>query len=259
MEGRNPWSSPNLRILAAALFVATLSSSACQKANRRPPSGPLQPCRLSGIEEELLCGKLTVFENRETRTGRTIDLNVVVVPAIDPSRHETPLFDLAGGPGVAATGAAGFYANEGKEYRRHRDVVLVDQRGTGSSNPLTAPARTRSPQDYLTEMYPIDYVNTMRQTLERRADLTQYTTSIAMDDLDDVRAWLGYERINLIGLSYGTRASLVYLRQHPANVRSAILMGVAPTYLKMPLYHARAAKRAMDLLLKECDGDAACH
>ena len=62
-----------------------------------------------------------------------------------------------------------------------------------------------------------------------------------MDDLDDVRAWLGYERINLFGLSYGTRAVLVYMRQHPDRVRTAILMGVAPTYLKMPLHHARAA------------------
>jgi pimeloyl-ACP methyl ester carboxylesterase len=254
--------SPTILAVALLVFVV-FSAGACHKpdasANRRNFSGPLKPCKLPGIDEELLCGKLTVFENRETRTGRTIDLNVVVLPALDPSRSEAPLFDLAGGPGVASTGAAGFYANEGKEYRRHRDVVLVDQRGTGSSNPLTAAPRTRSPQDYLTEMYPVDYVNTMRQTLERRADLTQYTTAIAMDDLDDVRAWLGYEQINLNGLSYGTRAALVYMRQHPARVRSAILTGVAPTYLKMPLHHARAAKRAMDLLLKECAADAACH
>jgi pimeloyl-ACP methyl ester carboxylesterase len=108
-------------------------------------------------------------------------------------------------------------------------------------------------------MYPVEYVKTMRQALEQHADLTQYTTSIAMDDLDDVRAWLGYERINLFGLSYGTRAALVYLRQHPDRVRSAVLMGVAPTYLRMPLHHAAAARRAMDLLLTECAGDTACH
>ena len=245
------------------VFLFRVLRFACHKpassAKRLTTSGPLKPCKLPGIDEELLCGKLTVFENRETRSGRTIDLNVVVLPALDPSRKEEPLFDLAGGPGVAATGAADFYAKEGKEYRRHRDVVLVDQRGTGNSNPLTAAPRTRSPQDYLTEMYPVEYVKTLRQALEQRADLTQYTTSIAMDDLDDVRAWLGYERINLFGLSYGTRAVLVYMRQHPDRVRSAILMGVAPTYLKMPLHHARAAKRAMDLLLEECAGDAACH
>jgi pimeloyl-ACP methyl ester carboxylesterase len=254
--------STKLRTLAGAIFFCAVCGGACHKpesSSKRTNSGPLAPCKVSGVAEELLCGKLTVFENRVTRAGRTIDLNVVVVPALDSNSKEEPLFDLEGGPGVAATVAAGFYAKEGKEYRRHRDVVLVDQRGTGNSNPLTAPPKTSGPQDYLTEMYPVKYVKTMRQALEQRADLTQYTTSIAMDDLDDVRAWLGYERINLFGLSYGTRAVLVYMRQHPERVRSAILMGVAPTNLKMPLHHARAAKRAMDLLLEECSGDAACH
>jgi pimeloyl-ACP methyl ester carboxylesterase len=80
-----------------------------------------------------------------------------------------------------------------------------------------------------------------------------------MDDLDDVRAWLGYDRINLFGLSYGTRAALVYLRQHPDRVRTATLMGVAPTYLRMPMYHAEAAARAMDLLLQQCEQETACH
>ena len=138
-------------------------------------------------------------------------------------------------------------------------MVLVDQRGTGKSNGLKAETPRKTPQDFLTEMYPVDYVQRLRQSLEPRADLTQYTTSIAMDDLDDVRAWLGYERINLFGLSYGTRAALVYLRQHPDRVRTVTLMGVAPTYLKMPLYHAQAAARAMELLLQECEADAPCH
>src|SRR5205814_10058067 len=176
----------------------------------------VKPSRLPGIDEKLLCGQLTVFENRLTRTGRTIDLNVVVLPAFDQKKKAEPLFDLAGGPGAAATEGARFYAEQGKEYRR-RDVVLVDQRGTGKSNPLSLPEK-KTPQDYLSEMYPVDYVKRLRQTLERRADLTQYTTSIAMDDLDDVRDWLGYDRINLIGVSYGTRAALVYLRRHPQLV-----------------------------------------
>ncbi len=186
-------------------------------------------------------------------------MNVVVLPALDPDKKEEPLFDLAGGPGAASTEGASFYAGEGKEYRRHRDVVLVDQRGTGESNGLKPAPRRKRPQDFLTEMYPVDYVKRLRQTLESRADLTQYTTSIAMDDLDDVRRWLGYERIHLFGLSYGTRAALVYLRQHPDRVRTVTLMGVAPTYLEMPLYHAQAAARAMELLLKECETDAQCH
>jgi len=108
-------------------------------------------------------------------------------------------------------------------------------------------------------MYPVDYVKNLRQTLERHADLTQYTTPIAMDDLDDVRAWLGYDRIDLFGLSYGSRAALVYMRQHPEHVHTAAIVGIAPTYLKMPLYHAQAAARAMNLLLDECEKESACH
>jgi len=232
--------------------------SGCSK--NRPTGGlsKLKPCRLPGIREELLCGKLTVFENRETRTGRTIDLNIVVLPAFDQKNKAEPLFDLAGGPGASSTAAADFYAGPGKSYRRRRDVVLVDQRGTGQSNPLSIP-REKTPQYYLSEMYPVDYVKKMREALEKRADLTKYTTSIAMDDLDDVRAWLGYDKINLLGASYGTQAALVYMRQHPDRVRSAILLAVAPTDLKMPLHHAESGARAMDLLLGECERDAKCH
>jgi pimeloyl-ACP methyl ester carboxylesterase len=246
--------SVGLIILAGLLCFFALHGC----GNRRGLSN-LKPCRLPGLDEELLCGKLTVFENRQARAGRTIGLNVVILPASDPRNKAEPLFDLAGGPGAASTSAAIFYATQGKEYRRKHDIVLVDQRGTGQSNPLTAERVKKTPQDYLKEMYPVDYVKNLRQALEQRADLTQYTTSISMDDLDDVRSWLGYERINLFGLSYGTRAVLVYLRQHPEHVHTATLMGVAPTYLKMPFYHSQAAARAMDLLLQECERDPSCH
>jgi pimeloyl-ACP methyl ester carboxylesterase len=221
-----------------------------------PPSSPLKPCKVAGVEEELLCGKLSVFENRKSRAGRKIDLNVIVLPALEPDAKDAPLFDLQGGPGIAATAGAQLYATALREYRRHRDVVLVDQRGTGASNPLQCDEY--EPSKYLGEMYPVEYVRNCRKKLERIADLTQYTTPIAMDDLEDVRAWLGYERINLIGLSYGTRAALVYLRQHPERVRAAVLMGVAPTYARLPTYHAPTAQRAMLLLFDECEADKAC-
>jgi pimeloyl-ACP methyl ester carboxylesterase len=240
----------------AVLFVLDLGG--CAKHGQPGGLSKLKPCRLAGIGEELLCGKLAVFEDRKGRTGRTIDLNVVVLPALDQKTKAEPLFDLAGGPGAASTEAAAFYAGPGKEYRRRHDVVCVDQRGTGQSNRLSIPQQ-KTPQHYLSEMYPVDYVREMRHALEQRADLTKYTTSIAMDDLDDVRAWLGYDKINLFGGSYGTQAALVYLRRHPEHVRSVILAAVAPTDLKMPLHHSESAARAMDLLLSECDQDTACH
>src|SRR5206468_12291643 len=241
---------------AAGLFL--LDAGGCAK--HRLPGGlsKLRPCRLAGMDEELFCGKLAVFENGETRTGRKIDLNVVVLPAFDQKTKVEPLFDLAGGPGASSADRAEFYAGPGKEYRRRHDVICVDQRGTGESNRLSI-LREKTAQYYVSEMFPIDYVRQLRHALEQRADLTKYTTSIAMNDLDEVRAWLGYDRINLFGASYGTQAALVYMRQHPEHVRSAILLAVAPTDLKMPLHHSESAARAMDLLLGECERDAACH
>lgn len=245
-------------LVTAGAVLLLIEAPGCAK--RLLPGGlsKLKPCRVDGIEEELLCGKLTVFENREARSGRTIDLNVIVLPAFDQKNKADPLFDLAGGPGAASTDAANFYAGPGKIYRQRHDVVLVDQRGTGKSNPLSIPEE-KTPQHYLSEMYPVDYVKKMRQQLENRADLTKYTTSIAMDDLDDVRAWLGYDKINLFGASYGTQAAQVYMRRHPEHVQSVILLAVAPTDLKMPLHHSESAARAMDMLLSECERDPKCN
>ncbi|PYK71249.1 MAG: hypothetical protein DME42_11120 [Verrucomicrobia bacterium] len=139
------------RLFSAALIAVGCELfllAACHKAQLPGGLAKLKPCRSPGIEEKLLCGKFTVFENRETRAGRRIDLNVLVLPAFDQKTKAEPLFDLAGGPGAASTDAARFYATEGKEYRRRRDVVLVDQRGTGKSNPLSVP-RKKTPQYYL--------------------------------------------------------------------------------------------------------------
>jgi pimeloyl-ACP methyl ester carboxylesterase len=248
----------SILLMATSAALVLVDVGGCTK--HRLPGGlaKLKPCRLAGMDEELFCGKLTVFENRETRSGRTIDLNIVVLPAFDQKTKAEPLFDLAGGPGASSAERADFYAGPGKVYRRRHDVVCVDQRGTGKSNRLSIP-REKTPSYYLSEMFPVDYVKQMRQALENRADLTKYTTSIAMDDLDDVRAWLGYDRINLFGASYGTQAALDYMRRHPEHVRSAILLGVAPTDLKVPLHHSESAARAMDLLLGECERDARCH
>jgi pimeloyl-ACP methyl ester carboxylesterase len=253
-----------LAAFAASAFVAGLTlcavhgnSTAAPRA-QTPPRLALQPCKVSGVEEELLCGRLPVYENRRTMRGRQILLNVVVLPALEAKAKAEPLFHIEGGPGNSATAEARDYATVLKLYRRDRDVVLVDQRGTGGSNPLRCPDEGFDPQAFMDDMYPPAFVRGCRRALEQRADLTQYTTSDAMDDLDDVRAALGYDRINLIGISYGTRAAMEYVRRHPSHVRAVVLMGAAPVFNKMPLYHARAAQRAMELLFDDCAADAAC-
>jgi pimeloyl-ACP methyl ester carboxylesterase len=136
----------------------------------------------------------------------------------------------------------------------------VDQRGAGQSNRLQceSPGSDEDPRGYFEEHFNDEMVRACRETLEARADLRLYTTSIAMDDIDEVRERLGYEQINLFGGSYGTRAAQVYMRQHTAHVRSAILLGTAAMKQHLPLYHARDAQASMDGLLAACTRDPAC-
>lgn len=200
---------------------------------------------------------MSVFENRAARRGRKIDLHVVVLPGIGGSSRP-PLFFLEGGPGLAASDGAGMWSGPLKAYRERRDVVLLDQRGTGRSNPLRCEGAHGSAADLLDEMYPVDYVRRCRSALEARADLTQYTTAAAADDLEDVRRELGYGPVDLFGLSYGTRLALVFMRMHPRSVHAAVLIGVTPTWARLPLYHSANAQRALKLLFQDCAGEAAC-
>lgn len=223
------------------------------------PKLVLRPCRLPSPfgEVEALCGTLTVAEDPEDAEGRKIDLNVVVMPALEPLEEAVPLFELAGGPGVGVTSAAAIYDGPLREYRRHRPVVLVDHRGTGRSNPLRCPELEAV--DPLGPMYPLEAVRACRQELVSRASLEHYGTEMVASDLDRVRAALGYDRIDLWGLSYGTILGQVYIRRFPERVRSAVLVGVAPLDLKTPLYHAAGAQRTLDLLFYECQMDPDCN
>ncbi len=247
--------SPSGTGLAARHALAALASAETPK-----PALALGPCELPGVSGPARCGTFSVFEDRASREGRKIDLKVVVLPATKGPAAPDPLFVLVGGPGEAATEEAPGLAMEFAAIRERRDIVLVDQRGTGGSHPLDCDlfGKGGDLRRLLGDFLPIEAVRTCRATLEKTADLRLYTTSIAMDDLDDVRSALGYERINLWGGSYGTRAALVYMRRHPAHVRAAILEGVEPTDDPVPLRFPVYAQRALDGVLAECASEAAC-
>jgi pimeloyl-ACP methyl ester carboxylesterase len=251
--------------LAAPAALAAPVAPAASGAPAAARKGHLAPCHLEGIEGELRCGTYQVWEDREARQGRRIDLNVVVLPALGPHPAPDAIVYFAGGPGSGAT-EEGRGLAEDKQLRRHRDVLLVDQRGTGRSNPLQCDfygpdshSAGADPAQMAGDLFPPAAVRACRDRLERVADLRLYTTALAMDDVDEVRAWLGYTQVDLIGGSYGTRAAQVYLRRHPQTVRSVVLDGVAPVDETLPLHHAYAGKRAVDLLFAECAADAACH
>src|SRR6202035_3710502 len=179
-----------------------------------PPTLELVPCQLPGLERAARCGTLEVFENRATRQGRKIGIRVAVLPAAGATPAADPFFFLAGAPGKGGLARAKPLSEIFGDVLRERDFVLVDQRGTGASHPLHCPlpGSDEDPQSYLGDLLPVDALRDCLARLD--ADPRLYTTPIAMDDLDDVRAALGYGRINLYGLSYGSRAALVYMRRH---------------------------------------------
>jgi pimeloyl-ACP methyl ester carboxylesterase len=216
-------------------------------------------CGNAALTNDALCGKYEVYEDRVARTGRKISLNIILLPASSAKAAPDPLIFLAGGPGAAATSYAVEKSMNG--LRRNRDVVLVDQRGTGSSNPLNCPP-TGSREDmrgYFRDVFPAESIKSCRAQLEKIADLKLYTTSIAMDDLDEVRAALGYDRIDLYGGSYGSIAALVYVRQHQDRVRSMAIFGIGPPGAKIPLSFAKGVQDSMDRLFADCAADQACH
>jgi pimeloyl-ACP methyl ester carboxylesterase len=219
----------------------------------------LQPCRTVDGNTEGLCGKYEVYENRQSQSGRKIALNIIVLPAISDKPAADPWFALAGGPGQSAVDAYPLTGYTTK-IRQQRDVVLVDQRGTGASNPL--PCQLRDPkiaQEIIGESMVPEKVRACRSELEKKADLTQYTTSIFADDLDDLRQAMGYDKINLFGGSYGTRAALVYLRRHGDHVRTIALEGVAPPQYRIPLAFPKTTQGSVDQLIARCAADEACH
>ncbi|HEX4440087.1 MAG TPA: alpha/beta fold hydrolase [Thermoanaerobaculia bacterium] len=221
----------------------------------------LAPCDVPGLPGKARCGTYEVWENREARSGRRIPLKVVVVPATGPDRASDPFTFFHGGPGAAATDVAPDLAHAYAKILERRDILLVDQRGTGGSHPLNCEI-FQPPgglQAALGAFFPLEAVRQCRATLEKDADLELYTTSIAMDDIDDVRAALGYDRLNILGGSYGTRAAQVYMRRHPEHVRTVILEGVVPMDDKLPLHIPPGAERALRGVLGECAQDAACH
>ena len=223
------------------------------------PTLRLTRCWVAGVRAEGRCGTFVVPENRAAGGGRQIALKVVVLPARGAVRAPDPIFLLTGGPGLGAATEA-WQARMLNGPRDSRDVVLVDQRGTGASAPLGCAIYGDGSHlaPFLGDRFPVAAVRACRMGLEGGADLTQYTTPIAMDDLDEVRAALGYDRINLFGVSYGTRAALVYLRRHPERVRSVVLDGVVTTAYRTPLPAAAAGDRALRRLFDDCARDAAC-
>jgi pimeloyl-ACP methyl ester carboxylesterase len=218
----------------------------------------LKPCPAADGLSDGYCGTLEVFEDRQAKAGRKISLRIVVLPALKQKYALDPVFFLAGGPGQGAAELADLVREPFRTIEKDRDLVFVDQRGTGKSNPLECKLGEDDSDDLDSGGTVVRRLQACLDSYKNKADVTKYTTPIAMDDLDDVRQYLGYGKINLYGGSYGTRAALVYARRHADHTRAVIIDGVAPTDMRLPLYMARDSQRALDLLFRDCEKDKAC-
>ena len=240
---------------------AAASADANTIDNREAATPRLSPCQLEHPQRLTVvaaeCGELTVPENSAQPNGRQLHLAFARVPAISRRKHPDPLFVLAGGPGMAATT---FYATVAPVFgriHRDRDIILLDQRGTGGSNPLNCPGGDET--DY--RATDNDIAADARSCLEKlsaKADVAQYTTSVAVNDLEHLRQVLGYEHINMYGVSYGTRVAQQYLRRFPDHTRALILDGVVPPELTLGAGMALDAEHALDRILARCALETDC-
>jgi pimeloyl-ACP methyl ester carboxylesterase len=247
--------------LAGFLMLVGCRGPAETVTSAEPGATPvLEPCEVPGVEGVVECGRIEVWEDRSTRAGRRIPIHFVVARALGPeaARAPDPIFFFPGGPGAAATGAAPRFAVELGTIRWRRDLVFVDERGTGRSNPLDCSPVWTDLQSYLVDSIDGELMAGCRPELEARADLRQYTTVASAGDVDAVAEALGYRQINLYGASYGSRLALEVIRRHGERVRSALLVGVAPSFGMAVETLAADTQWALERLIDDCEADSGC-
>jgi pimeloyl-ACP methyl ester carboxylesterase len=247
------------------MLASLLGASGClpppRAANGQSGGLVLEECTLSTRQSQIRaeCGSLLVDEDPTAASGRQIALNVTVIRSVSREPAPDPLFLLAGGPGQAATEAFLPFIDGLERVRFKRDLVLVDQRGTGQSNPLDCSYEQQTPEIYGISLPDDEQAAHLRACRARiDADPRLYATEIAMHDLDQVRDSLGYEQVNLLGVSYGTRAALTYLRLYPERVRTLVLDGVVPPNWVLGSAIPADAQRALDMIFARCAADEAC-
>jgi len=233
-------------VLAAALALVPLGAA-------HPVDLPLRPCTLDGAVVAR-CGTLRVPENRGVAKGRTIPLRIAVVPARDGGSSPDALLYLAGGPGGSAIANAVTVRQLFSGVNQRRDILLVDQRGAGSSNRLDCPPPTKTLKT--TPKAIRAYLASCLAGVH--ADVAQYTTAPAMEDVAEVVRALGYDQVDVYGGSYGGTAAQYLLALHPELVRTAILDGA--TLLDVPIFERWGpnGERALRSILARCASAPRC-
>ncbi len=227
------------------------------QAHAAATAGPTKACRLPDFPQEVQCGQVQRPLNPAQPQGKQIDIHYVVVPSQDRNKLPDAVFLLAGGPGQSAISVASWATTLMARLNRRRDLVFVDQRGTGRSAPLECPELEKA-EEVLSPEQKVKVTDDCMRRLQTLpyGELQYFGTSIAMQDLEAVRLKQGYGQINVVGASYGTRAGLEYLRQFPQSVRRIVLDGVVPPSMRLA---SADAQKALDALFIDCKKELACN
>ena len=219
----------------------------------------LQSCSVPGVRRSARCGAIEVLENPDRPGGRKLAIHFAVIPAANGHPRSDPIVPLLGGPGESAIEAAEWAVHRLEPMLNDRDLLLVDQRGTGQSGALRCHFFSPDdPAESLQNLFPPASVETCAKDLATHTDLTQYSYRRFSEDLEKVRLTLGYESLNLFAGSYGTRAAQVFVRAYPGSVRTIFLGSVDPIDIPNPLPFAKAAQSAVERTFVACDSDASC-
>jgi pimeloyl-ACP methyl ester carboxylesterase len=242
---------------APALAALILATTSCG-GSAAPPVVPganslsLKPCTVSSFAAR--CGTLTVPEDRLTGKGRTIPVRVVVIPAAGRDRAPDPVVYFAGGPGGSTVDLIPSEMPDLVNLNAQRDIVFIEQRGTGKANPLTCPAFTAALADKAALRASVTSC-----LAHLNGDLRFYTTAMYTDDVAQVLTDLHYVKANLMGISYGVSVEQVFALRHPGMVRTMTFQSGTP--LSVPVFERQPAstQAALDYVFARCDSQPACH
>ncbi|MBB1268467.1 alpha/beta hydrolase [Shewanella sp. SR44-3] len=250
---------PHAMTALAVLTTLTLVAFTAPKAKAQDSLAvETHACYLDGLDESLQCGAIQVAENPNKPDGRTIAIHYAILPAIKNGHQKQALLAIAGGPGQSAIENAASFNQMLTKVRQNRDILLIDQRGTGQSNPLQCEDTI---DIFSYDDQQVDFSAETQKCLDKitvdGTDVTQYGSVNALNDFEAVRKHLGYDKLHLYGISYGTRMAQLYMRHFPESLLTVTLDGVVPMQQSV-LAIGDSIERAQSLLLTECNSTPSC-
>lgn len=241
----------------AALWLAASTAAAAAPGNAAAgakPAAATRNCHLPGVTATLRCGSIEVPLDHAKPAGAKLKLHVTIAPAHRQGTRGDPVFVLAGGPGEAGSEVAGLLTTAFTRVRATRDIVFIDQRGTGRSGKLDCKSKPEH-ESMSEEQLNAEALACIAAT---KVQWSAYTTDASARDIELVRRAFGYGAVNVWGGSYGTRLGQAYARLYPSSVRSMVLDGVAAPDQVIQA-GARDAHAALDKMFAQCAADAACN